>query len=167
MMFDGQIRPIEEIRVGDKLMGVDGTPRNVLHLYRGNDQMYLVKQARGINYRVNSQHILSLRESYKSTHNQLDRKRTYQQHKSDKLVNISLPDYFKKSGKWKKRHPGWKSFGLEFSEKEVNLDPYFLGLWLGDGTSVSQDITTTDKEVIDFLQTFAEKNRCALKKNDE
>lgn len=167
MMSDGRILPIEEIKVGDKLMGADGKPRNVLRLYRGFDKMYLVKQARGINYRVNSQHILSLREAYKSTHTQAGRKRTYFQHKSDRLVNIALPDYLPQSGKWKKRHQGWKSFGLDFPEQKVNLDAYYLGLWLGDGTSGSQDITTTDAEVIEFLDEFAKENNCSLNRKTD
>lgn len=36
--------------------------------------------------------------------------------------------------------------------KELPIDPYTLGVWLGDGTTASGQITTADKEVIDHLR---------------
>lgn len=48
--------------------------------------------------------------------------------------------------------------GLDFRFTfEVDLDPYFLGIWLGDGTSVSTQITNIDEEVIAFIHEYAEK----------
>ena len=35
---------------------------------------------------------------------------------------------------------------LEFEAQSVPLNPYFLGLWLGDGTSRNTTITTMDRE---------------------
>jgi hypothetical protein len=35
------------------------------------------------------------------------------------------------------------------------LDPYFLGLWLGDGTSAKDCITTMDREIVDYIQLWA------------
>lgn len=60
IMFDGTLKSVEDISVGDQLMGVDSSPRNVLSLARGREQMYLVSQSKGITYRVNKSHILSL-----------------------------------------------------------------------------------------------------------
>lgn len=34
---------------------------------------------------------------------------------------------------------------LELPEKELPIEPYLLGLWLGDGTAIRGDITTADK----------------------
>lgn len=60
IMFDGTLKSVEDISVGDQLMGVDSSPRNVLSLARGREQMYLVSQSKGMTYRVNKSHILSL-----------------------------------------------------------------------------------------------------------
>ena len=61
MMFDGTLKNVEDINVNDLLMGDDSTPRRVLSLARGREQMYWVRQKHGIDYRVNESHILSLK----------------------------------------------------------------------------------------------------------
>ncbi len=59
-MYDGSIKKVQNIKVNDLIMGDDDTPRKILKLGRGIEQMYLIKQDKGINYRCNETHILSL-----------------------------------------------------------------------------------------------------------
>ncbi|MGB3616557.1 MAG: DnaB-like helicase N-terminal domain-containing protein, partial [Catalinimonas sp.] len=40
LMYDGTLRNVEDVRVGDLLMGDDSTPRRVLSLARGREPMY-------------------------------------------------------------------------------------------------------------------------------
>ena len=40
---------------------------------------------------------------------------------------------------------------LLFSKKEVNIDPYLLGYWLGDGNSRGPMISTQDSRVLRYL----------------
>jgi hypothetical protein len=42
LMFDGSIKKVEDIVIGDKLMGDDSTERNVQHLYRGKTSLFEV-----------------------------------------------------------------------------------------------------------------------------
>ena len=42
LMYDGSIKKVEDIVVGDKVMGDDGTVRNVLSLARGREMMYKI-----------------------------------------------------------------------------------------------------------------------------
>ena len=63
VMFDGSLRNVEDIKVGEQLMGHDSSPRNVLSTTSGTEQMYWVKQNKAIDYRVNESHILSLKRS--------------------------------------------------------------------------------------------------------
>lgn len=60
IMFDGTMKKVQDVVVGDQLMGPDSKPRNVLELYRGDSIMYWVHQTNGMSYRVNIEHILSL-----------------------------------------------------------------------------------------------------------
>jgi superfamily II DNA or RNA helicase len=60
MLYDGRTLPVQLIRTGDKLMGDDGSPRNVLSTTRGIEEMVKVTQKHGISYTVNMSHILSL-----------------------------------------------------------------------------------------------------------
>jgi hypothetical protein len=60
-MYDGTIKNVEDIKVGDQVMGDDSTPRNVLETHSGTDTMYKVENRKGESYTVNSHHILSLK----------------------------------------------------------------------------------------------------------
>lgn len=60
-MADGTLKPVQDICVGDKVMAHTGEGYNtVTSTHSGMDNLYRVKQARGIDYVVNSRHILSL-----------------------------------------------------------------------------------------------------------
>jgi hypothetical protein len=61
LMYDGTIKNVEDIKVGDQVMGDDSTPRNVLETHSGTDTMYKVENRKGESYTVNSHHILSLK----------------------------------------------------------------------------------------------------------
>ncbi len=66
LMYDGTIKLVQDIVIGDVLMGDDPTPRNVLTLARGRETMYKIRDLSSpnidVSYIVNASHILSLRE---------------------------------------------------------------------------------------------------------
>jgi replicative DNA helicase len=144
LMFNGELKKVEDVEVGDLLMGDDSTPRKVLSIGRGRENMYWVHQNHGISYRVNESHILSLKRS-----------RTEGGHEHGEVLNIEVRDYLQKSEKFKSNYKGYK-VAVEFEEKSLKLEPYFLGLWLGDGHSYSSRITNTDAEVIQYLENYAD-----------
>jgi replicative DNA helicase len=131
MMYDGRVKPVEEIDVGDRLMGDDGTPRTVQSLARGREPMYWVRQKRGMDYRVNESHVLSLKKS-----------RSGGRRARGSVTDLSVQEYLQKSDKWKNDNKGFKA-PADFPEQPVPLDPYLLGLWLGDGTSDSARVPAT------------------------
>lgn len=67
-MYDGEIKMIQDIKVGELVMGDDWTPRTVLNTTQGVDEMYTVHPERTSNcegncddnYTVNSAHVLTL-----------------------------------------------------------------------------------------------------------
>ena len=75
MMFDKSIKMVQDIQVGDQLMGDDETPRNVLELKRGVDLMYKIKPTNEESFIVNQNHILSLIDE------------------NQKITDIKLTDY--------------------------------------------------------------------------
>lgn len=153
LMFDGSIKPVENIAVGDLLMGPDSKPRKVLSLATGRDQMYrIVPKNGGDPFIVNEPHILSLQVS--GTRN----------HRLGKTVNISVKDYLNETNEFKHIAKGYRS-AVDFESKDVPLDPYFIGLWLGDGTSRSAEITTVDQIIIDYLKEFSQSFGIELKTN--
>lgn len=139
LMYDGSIRKVQDVVVGDKLMGDDNNPRNVLSVTDGEEMMYRVKYFDGSYYDVNESHVLSLVAS-----------QTHGTQKSGDKTDISVSDYLKKSDRWKRTNIGYKT-SVEFPEKKLNIDPYLLGLWLGDGESRGSRIYNVDKEILDYL----------------
>jgi superfamily II DNA or RNA helicase len=60
LMYDGSIKKVQNIKVGDILMGDDNTKRNVLSITTGYETMYRITSNKNDCYVVNESHILSL-----------------------------------------------------------------------------------------------------------
>ena len=56
----------------------------------------------------------------------------------------------------------WVERKIDYPEQEVPLDSRFLGMWLGDGTSRSTEITTIDQEIKDYIDVTAKKYHCTV-----
>ncbi|NEO83971.1 MAG: replicative DNA helicase [Spirulina sp. SIO3F2] len=159
VMFDGTLKAVENIQINDLLMGADSKPRQVLSLARGREMMYWIRQKRGIDYRVNESHILSLKASGS------EGRRVH-----GEIVNISVRDYLNKSSKFQQRHKGYK-VEVDFSAQAVPIDPYLLGLWLGDGKAtdgrhVIFGHNNIAQEVIAELQAIAVRDGYRLSHSD-
>ena len=55
------------------------------------------------------------------------------------------------------RHYRYVQLVEHFESRDVPIDPYYIGLWLGDGTSRNADITTIERPIYDFLSEYAKK----------
>ena len=66
LMYDGSIKKVQDIIVGDKIMGDDSSPRNVLELKRGFSDMYEFSTIKGEKFTVNGDHVLCLKEINKN-----------------------------------------------------------------------------------------------------
>lgn len=63
LLYNGEIKKVQDIKVGDTLINEKGEAVHVLELIRGRETMFLVEQVTGVNrvsYRVNRNHILTL-----------------------------------------------------------------------------------------------------------
>ncbi len=145
LMFDGTLKCVEDVKVGDKLMGDDSNPRNVLSTTQGREQMYWVRQNKAQDYRVNESHILSLKRS-----------RNEGNHKNGDVLNINIKEFTEKSKKFQSNYKGYK-VAVEFEDKVTKIEPYFLGIWLGDGAKNKVSIYSEDKEVKEYLEQYAKK----------
>jgi hypothetical protein len=180
-MYDGTIKMVQNITVGDKLMGDDSTPRTVLSLAQGKDDMYDIIPVKGDKYTVNSEHILCLKPTrlgvktiksqtikpYSANYiNIKDGKIKAQSFKTKEEANaflnnihtpanileIPVKDYLKLSKSSTNNLKGYR-VGVDFSTQEVIFDPYIIGLWLGDGSQRDPVITSQDARVLHYLTT--------------
>lgn len=152
VMYDGSLKNVEDVGIGDKLLGVDSTPRTVLQLHHGEDDMFKITPIKGDSFIVNAGHILSLY-------------RTCQGHKypceQDGFDSIPVSDYIGKSKSYKHLRKLYRPKILHFDKPHTVCAPYLLGLYLGDGSTAGNGgfgITTQRKEVADFLFQFADQN---------
>lgn len=147
LMFDGTIKKVEDVVVGDLLMGDDNTPRKVLSLASGKEEMFRVVPNKGEPMTVTKDHILSL----KGRRRFITRGgKPYIDPNEDKITDISVADFMKQNDSFRRYHMLYR-VPVDFPEQSVHIDPYYLGLWLGDGSSNSTAVTTMDKEVSNYV----------------
>ena len=130
MLSNGKIKMVQDITLEDKLMGDDSMPRNVLALGTGIEKMYKIEQVKGDDYIVNESHILSLkltRTGKKSGEPQMILGRRYY---INDVVDICIKDYLSLPKYLQQCLKGYKVC-LDFDKKELDLEPYVLGYWLG------------------------------------
>lgn len=120
MMSTGRSRSVEYIRPGDTVMGPDSLPRLVLNLCRGRQEMYRITCKDGESFVVNKDHVLNLYRTMDGTKFQ----GTY--------TNITVGEYLTKSNTFKHIHKMHRT-DIQLPHTEQPMDPYILGLMLGDG----------------------------------
>jgi superfamily II DNA or RNA helicase len=143
LMYNGTVKKVQDVGVGDLLMGDDSTPRTVLTLARGSEQMYRISSKKGDVYVCNESHILSLKSS--ANHSKKFQK--------GNIVDISVKDYLHLPKCFHGKGGvllGYK-VPIDFQEQTVEFDPYLVGYWLGDGTSKDTGITTQESYIIKYL----------------
>lgn len=137
LMHDGSTKKVENILVGDQLMGPDSKSRTVLKLVRGKEKMYEIIPIKGESFVVNENHMLSLKRTNDGTS------------LSGNIVNISVKDYLKQSKTFKHCHKLWRT-GVDFDRNSpTGISPYALGLLIGDGWLSEKriELTTADAEI--------------------
>lgn len=204
LMWGGGTKNIEDINVGELMMGDDGTPRIVNKLWRGQEEMYRIMPVKGESFVVNSSHKLALKATNTISISRNIRDKVFivsWQERSDdldtmierKYARFRIADYDDveaarlaaeklrgelhddTSGKVVKRGdifamPVWWYLNnrcrignrfymlyrcpAHYEEKPIDLDPWFVGYWLGDGTNHSSDISTSDSEVLSKMKSI-------------
>jgi len=149
LMYDGAIRNVEDIVVGDQIMGPDGQPRNVLSLSRGRGQMYDIVPKRGKPWGVNGDHILTVQHVTKPGGRDW----------KWRTVDVPVNEWLQWSKTWQKNSYLFRPDGVEFNvtQQTLPMDPYFLGVYLGDGTSANTNvgISTADPEIVSAVYAAA------------
>ena len=110
MMADGSLQMVQDIAVGDTLMGDDHTPRTVQQLFRGEDAMYRIQPIKGSAadaFVVNGNHILSVQDE------------------AGDVQDIRVVDILRQG--LESRLYLYKSSPIAFSENSLPEDPFLFG----------------------------------------
>lgn len=176
LMFDGTAKPISEVKTGDQLMGPDSRSRIVLSTIKDIRMLYEIIPNKGVHIFCTSNHkfiaitnvpYITRRYDRPSSYvvnyikNNLAKQKAFLteedankfiETKSDNLLlTINICNYLKCTDKFK-HHTYMYHCGLNFIEKEIPIDPYMIGFWLGDGTSAGAEITNVDRECLDYFR---------------
>lgn len=156
LMADGSTKLVQNVLVGDQLLGPDGGVRNVLSLAAGQEMLYYVSQERGRDYIVNESHILSLRNERLGI-----------------VKNIPVAEYLNEPQHWRMRNHGWSAPGILHGDKSyklsrISVKPIGIGDYFGfeidgDHLFLLGDFTVTHNTecAISMLSATAEKQNTA------
>lgn len=156
LMYDGNIKKVEDLKVGDLLMGPDSKPRRILGTTTGIEELYRIVPVKGNPYVVNESHILSLKITGMGK-SKIVTGGNGVRYSCGGIADICVSDYLRSSKTFRHVAKGWR-IGVDFPEGEklpANLPPYFLGIWLGDGSSYSTVIHNPDAEILREMEMFA------------
>ncbi len=158
LMYDGSVKKVQDIVVGDIIMGADSTPRHVLALARGHEAMARITPIKGEPFVVNINHILSL----VSTSERKGDFPYYQ--KGGEITNITVREYLTKSKSWRHLRKLYR-VPVEFAiPQNLPIPPHILGLLLGDGTMTHAiGLTSADEELGDEFSRYAESLGCSVR----
>lgn len=188
LMFDGSIRKVQDIVVGDVLMGDDSEPRNVLSLCNGKEMMYKIIQQYGDDYVVNESHILSLKltvspkvrhsipggcivmwynydgyhiEKYEYSNGCSGLINNFVRclPKKGSVIDIPIQEYMERTSSWKAAYQGFK-VSVRYKHIDTKFDPYLIGYILGYKLSRNSFDTSVilDKGVILHIQQLLTNN---------
>lgn len=143
LMYDGSIKQAQDIFEGDVLMGPDSTPRIVNTTTFGKEEMYEIIPNKGLPWTCNASHIIvavvcSAVCGYRK----------------GEIIKFTVKEYLNFTP-WLKQHLNLYRVPVQYPERETGIDPYLIGVWLGDGTSRSSQITNVEKEVQRYINTYA------------
>lgn len=137
LMSDLSVKNVQEIRIGDTVMGKDGMPRTVKALIKGFDKVYTISQKYSDMYTVCRGHMLVLR-CIKSV-NWFTKKFYSIDCKVGDMVKIpvekfhSLPRYLQKQ--FVSIHVPIEY--TNYNSSDFDIDPFLLGMWYGGNDTTS------------------------------
>jgi hypothetical protein len=250
-LWNGKILNIEDLKIGDVVIGDDGNKRNITNITNGSGKLYKVSQPRGDDYIVNEHHILTVRmpdhkvifwnntkkgwsmlwlnnkeksinmksvrayspsivceecgseltdninRHYRQKHFGLEipkkernsptltppneemykeeiknaRKKIEQFRDTisdDNTIDISIQEYMKLPKTSQGRLTGFRGECVNWNKQDIKLDPYVLGLWLGDGYQSGYGFAINsdeDPEILEYLEKWGKDNDATFKQN--
>lgn len=139
---DKTIEKVENIKVGDSLLGPDMKPRKVLDVFTGTRELYKITLANGDSQIVTDNHPVYVKV------------RTWGKSAKEIFKTFTCKELLQRD--YKKGHYIVKQ-PISYNHKEVLIDPYMLGLWLGDGDTSRVSFAAAEDEIKEYFNSFGDK----------
>lgn len=152
LMADGQVKPVEDVVEGDQLMGPDSEPRTVRALSSGLSNLYRITPIKGDPWICNGNHLITV----------------YGRAEHEGEVREFTPEQLIAMGRSRSRGTKdipWKLWRrpVRFEPQTTPVDPYWMGLWLGDGCVGTTRIVSCDQEIIDWVAAYGSREGYKVK----
>jgi deoxycytidine triphosphate deaminase len=138
---------MQYLEVGDEVFGLDGRPTKVVAAtdFMADRPCYEVLLSDGSSFIADEQHQWA-------TLTKADRVRRGQgvDVAPTSRTTKELADTLRAGREWNHHIP--LAGVAQYAERELPIDPYVLGVWLGDGTTTKAEITTADEQVVDEIR---------------
>lgn len=170
LLWNGTIKCANDIVIGDKLIGDDGTVRTVKAIFYGEDDMYEIFQFEGNTYYVNGNHFITLKFALQRTVSFDERTKEWCVYWFDEttfevqctrftslkdkiefinsistnnIFDIPVIAYLNLSDEFKQNFYGVKlSIPVKWKYQKVKLSPYMIGLYIGSGFDCTSSLVT-------------------------
>lgn len=80
----------------------------------------------------------------------------------DDVIEICIEDYMLLDATVKRNLMGYKTNGIYYDYVNVDLDPYMLGIWLGDGIHTRPEVATNDIEILNYINQWCKINNAEV-----
>ena len=162
LRHDGSEIAVEDVVEGDLLLGPDGGARRAFNVVKGTDPLYRIKiGSQKEDLVVTPNHILVLHREkrYSSQHKVEDELlKAPQALKAEPYdtAEMTAIKFANLDPAERAKYRLFRSPGFELPEQAVPVNPYFLGLWLGDGMRNSTPIYSDhEAEIREFFACYA------------
>lgn len=150
--YNGYEKRIKDVKIGDEIYGDDGKLTKVLDKVNpGVVDIYEIEFSNGKRIKCSGNHLWTVYNTHLEkwldlTTDEINKKYYYlkkdnRYNKHIKSLIYSIP----------------VSKPIQYQQKDLKIDPYLLGLWLGDGNSNSVTICSIDDEIINYLVDHSKK----------
>ena len=142
-LANGKFKELKDIVDGDILVGQNGQPTTVVkaHEIPYPKKAYELKFSNGETIRAGGEHLWTIRNQ-RGTRKTVDTDYIF-----DYMSKYNERVYIDRVHK-----------PLSGMDKELPLDPYFLGLWLGDGGSWQNVFCSEDEEIVNYVNNWTVKH---------
>jgi DNA-directed RNA polymerase beta subunit len=190
LLWNGEIKQAKDIVVGDILIDDKGDSVRVKSTCSGYKDMFEIIPDK-VNFKshtVTDNHILTLKmrnhtrnpskscnkysfrwfnkDVLRYTAKTFESQEDMEKFKStiDDVIDITIEQFLSLPKNTQKELYLFKSNGINWEHRDVVLDPYILGMWLGDGFSDGYGFATADKELLDKYIEWGKENDGTIKK---
>ena len=182
LRYDGSKVAVEDVVEGDLLLGPDGSSRRAFNVVKGTDRLYRIKIGSGKeDLVVTPNHILVLHREkmsmsqYTGLQVQSHRQRVEGPVPSQALVaerydtvEMTAAEFASLKSAERAKHRLFRCPGFELPEQTVPVNPYFLGLWLGDSKRNSNTVYGNHEAAVrEFLACYAPELDLQLNEDDD